>query len=465
MTLFSIALYLIPIFIGALVVHLIWKRNGPKILFVKFALGIGIGIGVTSLLYFVFLFTNQSWFLLLLLVILLVLIFASIRTWQPSSYFHLTSLTRLQKALLFILAIVIIIDLATFLSISLRRPHGYWDSWAVWNRAARFIFRGGENWQQAFSDDLFWIFHADYPPLVPLTTAWAWDVLNVETLRVPMVQAGIYLFSSGMLLFSGLLATRSIGTASLAAIVLLTMPNFVAVSSGQLADAPLAIFILATAMLFYLYSQYHESQILILAGITTALAAWTKNEGAVFLFSSLIGLFVLCYRDKQAWQLVKRYLVGLCIPLSVVLVFKSAVAPAGDLVPNLGSTEIWQHMTDPTRYLLTLEAFSEALFRFEVWGYNIPSFLLYYLIMRDREIRMLHRGWLAVFAILTTQLLAYLGTYIFITPHDLEWHVYFSLDRILLHAYPTALFLLFSITAKPESLFQSQKESAMSIIA
>lgn len=457
MTLFSIALYLIAIFIGALLVHLVWKRNDPKILLTKFTLGIGTGIGVTSLLYFIFLFTNQSWFLAILLALLFMLTYASIRTWHQPPLVRLTPLSRLQKTLLIILGIVIILDLAIFLSISLRRPHGYWDSWAVWNRTARFIFRGGENWQRAFSDDFDWLFHADYPPLVPLTTAWVWDILNVETLRAPMVQSGIYLFSSGALLFSGLLVTRSVGTASLATIILLTFPNFVAVSSGQLADAPLAIFILATAMLFYFYSQYQEPQILVLAGITTGLAAWTKNEGAVFLFSSLIGLFVLCYRHKQAWWLGGRYLAGLCIPLAVVLIFKFGIAPTGDLLSNSGPTEIWQRITDPTRYMMTFEAFSKMLFRFEVWGFSISSFLLYYWVMKEKQNRTVPRGGLAVIALLIMQLLAYFFIYI-ITPHDLEWHLDFSLSRILLHVYPTALFVLFSVTDTPENIFNQQKE-------
>src|SRR5919106_1029577 len=204
MTLLSILIFLIPIFVGTIIVHLIWDKNDPKILLLKFALGIGIGIGLISLLYFVFRFSGQSWFLPLLLGILLLLSAIAIRTWKPLTLFQRIPLTGLQKVLLLSLAVVIILNLATFVSISLRRPHGAWDSWAIWNRSARFIYRGGEDWQRAFSGEFYWMFHADYPLLVPLTTAWAWAVLNIETIRVPMIQSGIYLFGSGLLLFSAL---------------------------------------------------------------------------------------------------------------------------------------------------------------------------------------------------------------------------------------------------------------------
>jgi hypothetical protein len=59
-------------------------------------------------------------------------------------------------------------------------------------------------------------------------------------------------------------------------------------------------------------------------------------------------------------------------------------------------------------------------------------------------------------------LFAYFATYI-ITPHDLDWHLAFSLDRILLHLYPTLLFVLFSITDDPENIFLSKQLPAHGI--
>jgi hypothetical protein len=465
MTLLSILLYLLPILLGILVVHLVWNPSDQKIFLLKIALGIGIGMGFTSLLYFVSLLTYPSGFLLYVLLALSLLGFLTLRRWQPLPVLQRPLLTRLQKLLLLVLAIVILLDLATFLSISLRRPHGAWDSWAIWNRAARFIYRGGEDWQRVFSDEFFWLFHADYPPLVPLTNAWAWDILNNETLRVPMIQSGIYLFGSGLLLFSALAAFRSVGTASLATIVLMALPAFVGLGSSQIADTPLAMFIAATAILFCLYSKYQQPQIMALAGMTTAFAAWTKNEGTIFLASSLIGLMVLSYKDRQAWQLAAWYAAGLALPLLLVVFFRVGLAPPGDLF-GTGWIEIWQRATDFSRYVITLRAFVAAFFHFGGWGYgagySILSFLLYYLIWRREDTGIWSRGLLAVLVMLVIQLFGYFAAYI-ITPHDLEWHLAFSLDRILLHLYPMLLFVLFSITDDPENIFLSKHVRAHGI--
>lgn len=459
MTLLSILLYLIPVLLGIFVVHLIWNTNDQKIFLLKLALGIGVGMGLTSLLYFVSLFTHPSGFFFLLLGVLFLLGFLTLHRWRPLPLLQRTSLTRLQKLLLLVLAVVVLMDLATFMSTSLRRPHGAWDSWAIWNRAARFIYRGGENWQRVFSEEFNWLFHADYPLLVPLTNTWVWDILNFETLRAPMIQSGIYLFGSGLLLFSALLVFRSIGTASLATIVLMALPAFVGIGSSQIADTPLTMFMAATAILFGLYSKYQQPQMMAVAGMTTAFAAWTKNEGMIFLISSLIGLLVISYNDRQAWKLISWYAGGIILPLLIVLFVRFSLAPPGDL---LGSNwvEILHRTTDFSRYTLTVKTFAAAFFNFGGWGYglgySVPSFLLYYLAWMRKASAIWSRGLLAVLVMLMIQLLAYFASYI-ITPHDLEWHLAFSLDRILLHLYPMALFVLFSITDDPENFSLSKK--------
>ena len=60
--------------------------------------------------------------------------------------------------------------------------------------------------------------------------------------------------------------------------------------------------------------------------------------------------------------------------------------------------------------------------------------------------------------ILLVQLLGYFATYL-VTPRDLEWHLAFSLTRIIYHVFPTALFLLFLVTDPPESIFSQLKNS------
>jgi hypothetical protein len=66
------------------------------------------------------------------------------------------------------------------------------------------------------------------------------------------------------------------------------------------------------------------------------------------------------------------------------------------------------------------------------------------------------RGIFAVGIILLIQLLGYFAIYV-VTPHDLEWHLAFSLTRSIYHLFPTALLLLFLVTDTPESIFARWK--------
>ena len=459
MTLLSLALYSIPAIIGALMVHIIWRETNSKIILVKISLGVGIGMGITSLLYFLFLFTQQSWFLILLFGIALLFAFLAFRVWQPFDPTHNEPFSPLQKVLFSILAVIVIIDLAAFISTSMRIPHGAWDSWAIWNRVARFIFRSGDDWQRIFSGEFDWLFHADYPLLVPLTTAWVWDVLNVETQRAPMIQAAIFLFLCGLLLFSALFATRSLGTACLATIVLLANPEYIGISSVQLADTPLAFFIAATAIIYVLYDKYRQPQMMVLAGMTTALAAWTKNEGWVFMAGSLAGLFIISYKNESAWRLAGWYAAGIALPIAIVLFHKLVLAPTNDIYDQ-SSVEIMTKLFDFARYGMIAREFGVALFTFGGWGFNAPALLAYYIIMKSKssDSTPLSRGVLTVVIILLVQLLGYFATYL-VTPRDLEWHLAFSLTRIIYHVFPTALFLLFLVTDTPESIFSQLKNS------
>jgi len=449
MTLLSFLLYLIPISIGILIVHLVWNEIEAKVFLVKATIGIGLGIGLTSMLYF--LFVHRPWFLELLLGIGLALVILTVYKWSPIQFStERAKLTRLQTILLVILAAVLALDAVTFIGTSLRRPNGNWDSWAIWNRDSRFIYRGGDQWQRAFSSDLDQFFHPDYPPLFPMTTAWVWDVLKTETLRTPMVHSGIFLLASGMLIFGSLLATRSLGTATLGAITLMGLSGAVTISSNQFTDLHLSFFILATAVLFAFYDRYQKHEILALAGVTTGLAAWTKNEGLAFVIPSLVALAVICFKYRSFWRPALYYLGGALIPLAIVAYFKIALAPQNDIMAS-ASSDFLPKIMDLTRYPPILMGFaSELIF----YG---PLLLPYYFFMRGDKTP-LAPGFLAIGIFMVIQACFYFAAYL-LTPYDVAWHVKYSLPRILVQIYPAGIFLLFSITQTPESVFSSDAQA------
>src|SRR6185436_7583823 len=67
-------------------------------------------------------------------------------------------------------------------------------------------------------------------------------------------------------------------------------------------------------------------------------------------------------------------------------------------------------------------------------------------------------GLQAVGAILLLQMLGYCAIYI-LTPHDLEWQLGTTINRLFLHLFPSALFLFFCSVSAPEKIFAAAEMS------
>lgn len=208
----------------------------------------------------------------------------------------------------------------------MHRPSGTWDAYQIYNRTARFVYLGQSDWLQAFSRKLDPVFHADYPLLLPMIIASGWDILGRESPHVPLLLSGTLMFACAGLFVSGLARVKSASQAGVGLLVLLNTPLFVITGASQTADVPLAFFILATAILVYVYALRPQPGLLVLSGLTSGLAAWTKNEGQLFLVVTGVSLF-LAYMKAGPWSRPGYFLLGLFVPLAVVSYFKLFLAP------------------------------------------------------------------------------------------------------------------------------------------
>ena len=93
---------------------------------------------------------------------------------------------------LFLLAIALAVT--TFLVAVANNPHGDEGAWSIWNLRARFLFRAGAFWRDAFSTDLSWS-HPDYPLLLPGIVALCWTLAGHESTDAPIAIA--FLFALG----------------------------------------------------------------------------------------------------------------------------------------------------------------------------------------------------------------------------------------------------------------------------
>ena len=506
----TIGIYLFVILSGGMFVHLIWPEREIKILCFKFFLGIGVGLGFSSLFYFLYLFAfaGQRWFVFIQLAIFLILLVLTVRAENKRGSFSLPrftlkppssaagtppkALSRTQIVLVGIAAVVFIVSLLGTGSYLLRRQQGDWDAWMMYNRAARFIYRDQPHWLESFSRQMDPIFHADYPLLLALNVTSGWETLGTESAYVQMLQSALFALAALGIFVSALASLKSVGQASLGLIILWGTPALVNEGAREMADLPVAFFILATVILFYFYFVYKKPILIVLAGLTAGLAAWTKNEGTLFVVGVVVALviafmfgdisttktprsegtktkkenlvslslrdFVVKFRSDVLPALL-RFALGLVFPFAITLFFKLFLAPPSDVLR--GTETATQKILTISRHVEILQYLGRELFNFggwEGWLGVIPVLVVYFLLFRLPVAKELRPAYLVGITILAVQLLGDYGVYL-ITPYDLTWHLSYSIERIVLQIFPVIAFLILSASQTPENIFEMSPKS------
>jgi hypothetical protein len=353
------------------------------------------------------------------------------------------------------LAIALICSLLTFLSSSLRNPNGAWDAWTMWNFRAHFVARAGSAWRDAFSS-LLGSSHPDYPLLLPLNVTRLWQYLGRESPAAPMAIAMLFTFSTVALVWASLAILRGQSQAALGALLLLGTTNLIRVGAIQYADVPLAFFILATIAGLSLKGRLPEraTSLLVVTGMAAGLAAWTKNEGWLVLVSVVLARASVLGRaaDLLAGRReLPAFLFGLAPVLLVVFYFKIVIAPPNDLIFAQGWRETIPRLLEPVRYAEVLRGFRYAV---ESLGnttiINPLLVLLFYLVCvgiepDERDKPGLATGLVALGLMVIGYSLIYVTT-----PHDIVWHLEYSADRLLLHLWPSTVFLALLAACPPE---------------
>jgi 4-amino-4-deoxy-L-arabinose transferase-like glycosyltransferase len=328
----------------------------------------------------------------------------------------------------------------------------------MFNRAARFFYRDPANWLDSFSRQMDPIFHADYPLLLAMNVASGWEALGGETPHVPMVLSALFALACVGLMVGALASVKSVGQAALGLIVLWGMPLVVNEGSREMADLPLAFFILAAGVLIYLFVLHRNPGLIALAGLSAGLAAWTKNEGSLFVIVTALALLIAFFREKPL-RVLSWYGMGLALPFAIVLYFKFFLAPPSDVLSNGPAHSIAQ-VLDLPRHVQILQSFWGQFQGFGSWGipgltYGIIPVLAIYSLLFHSGIAREHRtAYIAGITMLVVQMLGYYAIYL-ITPYDLTWHLYYSAERVILQIFPLILFLVLSASRTPESVFDS----------
>jgi hypothetical protein len=420
--------------IGYFVCALIWPSDGSPNLAIFFAPAVGIGL--CSLLFVVFrrpLFVIES----ALLLILAVAWFASgmpsapkvsfVGKWRPPAAYLLVACA-LGMALSYAIVRVE------------RSPHGDFDAIAIWNSHARYLYRDGPSWQKTILNT----FHADYPLLVPATTARLWRYMGQEIPDSAGMLGLLYALAAVAVLISTLARLRTDSHGVILGLTLVGTPFYVDYATSGSADVPLSMFVLVTIALLCLHSQGAPKKqgLLVMAGFTAGCAGWTKNEGQLFMAATCIALLAPIF-SKPALTVRRLYafLAGMALPLFVIVWFKMTVAPPNDMTGNRHLEEVLQKVLSPPRYFTTWMGLSDGFWTFGNWLVNpIVLVLVYILLQRIDRKMLLNEGWLQGVSICVLLMAGYFAIYI-ATPEDLQWHIESSLPRLYLHVWPAFLLL------------------------
>lgn len=459
---------------GYLLIAAGWPRSQAPLSawMMKLSLAAGFGLGVSSAAYFLAAMIGSDHFIVIDLLLLAVLGVLYVQARQRPRTTSSTRTTedisvpaRLRPILIGSFAITTTAALYIAILRICAHPHGDgWDAFAIWNLHARFLFFGGNHWRDGFSGLIPWS-HPDYPLLLPAATARFWNYLGHDSPAVPAVLGLVFAVSTVTLLVSSLSCLRGRNAALLAGIALSATPFFIEQGTAQYADVPLSFFILASMVLLHFGFQRQSENNLqrprgqwALAGLSAGFAAWTKNEGLLFLIAMFAAhlwafrrtkewLGESSRRSERNWGLLGTTLLGALPMLAIIAWFKHSIATAGDLFSS--PRVMLDKVLTPSRYWAVLRWYAREFFRFGDW-WLVPGtvlLVLFYFLVREKGAFPKNPHLRASVATLGLTLAGYFAIYL-ITPRDLYWHLRFSLNRLFLQLWPATLFLFFLFVAR-----------------
>jgi hypothetical protein len=396
-------------------------------------------------------------------------------------------------------------------TVLLRVPDGAWDAIAIWNVHAKFLNAPSAHGWKAMFDPIMEQSHPDYPPLLPGFVARGWLYAGQSIPLVPMTLAFGFTLALLTLITAAVTSARGGILGALACAVLAASPIFLGTALSQYADMPLAFFFLLAVSLLYRADQEHEFRpgLHVLAGLAAGMAALTKNEGCLFLVALIAGRLLYLLLSRSTLKSLAWLLLGMAPIVCVLLCYKS-FTPPNYFVAGQGR-DFWKKLLSRPRALLIIDSlrieleqphsFSVGfLQRTRTWNWHLlASSALILLLGIDRR-RFAHRlskwalalvalglladivgtrvatgafGWhwsVAIIAAVlivglgfdrrrtghasflaaaTTLVLVNVGYFVvyLLTPVDLRWQLMFSIERLVFHTMPLAIFVAFLAVA------------------
>jgi hypothetical protein len=343
--------------------------------------------------------------------------------------------------------------LATIMLRLQQMPHGGHDAWVIWNARARAIFRAGDAWR----DDIYGVVighvHLDYPLLLPVSVVRAWMYAGRETLLAPALLGWLFTAATLGLLVSAVAALCGRAHAYVAGLVLLGYTFFYQHANAELAEPPLMYFYLATLVVIAFHNAGAPAgrRLLVVAGITAGLAAWTKNEGLLFLAALAVAhLVVVMYGSDRSTYLrqILAVAAGLLPIAALLLYFKTQFAPPNVWIADVNTPQLTSQVKDVGRYFAIVKEFAQHLILYSGPGINVGYLLLLFIACFGVSRRYVPTV-AQIMITLTVMFCGFIGVYLTTQP-NVRAFMSGSIDRLLLQLWPPFVFAFFLLATPVE---------------
>ena len=216
-------------------------------------------------------------------------------------------------------------------------PFGGWDAWQVWNFKSKFIFLAGDQWKNMLTPDL-WRTSPHYPLLLPLINVWGWALLKTPLPLIGLLTAVLFTFLTSGVLFGGLKELTGKLYSLLPALVLLTLPFYLKLSSSQYCDIVTAFYLLSGVIALTLSHTHGSAGWAFLAGMFLGLLGFTKNEGSLaVVIVAVVAVPYLIHAQrvhKLQKNIVLPLIAGCALTFIPVILFELLYSPGNQTFVN-----------------------------------------------------------------------------------------------------------------------------------
>ena len=438
----------------------------PQARILTAAVAFAVGLGLSSLVTFWWAVLAEGINRRFALVDALIWIALAVVAWRqphpphpshPSHPSHLSHLSQSPHALTLargLFALAAVMAAAAAFAEYRASPYGLPDATLIWNLKARFVIRGGEAWTGFVQ--VPWA-SPSHPLLVPASVARLWAYAGSELTAVPAL-LGFAVAAAIVAAVVGALDPRR-PRAWIAGTVLIAPWTFIQSIPAQTADLPFALYVVAT-LIVLLMSGTSDTMVLVVAGLLGGLAAWTKNEGLVFLlaatammlwtrarprpaFAPLRGGLAAARRARGGGRSLGWWFAALAPALMTIACVKLALAPVPpEYLAETAAPSVFERLTDPAQHALVGGIFWDHWIR---WGGPVAGGILPVATLASVLVASTRAGGSArpVLLVLALMLAAYVGIWI-ISPVETDWLVETTADRLLLQLWPSLVLATFA---------------------